>query len=84
MVDAMIGLELDNMRIKYGIRKKKEKRKKKAKKKSTKKVKIPFGLGKRDPRDLVAQLVELKIIKFLKPAHMSEFKGETNPLGSLQ
>lgn len=75
IVDAMIALELDNMRIKYGIRKRKEKRKKKAKKKKAKKVKIPLGLGKRDPRDLLAQLVDLKVVKLLKPAHMSDFKG---------
>jgi|JI6StandDraft_1071083.scaffolds.fasta_scaffold07085_6 hypothetical protein len=43
-----------------------------------------MGLGKRDPRDLLAQLVELKVVKMLKPAHMADFKGETNPLGSLQ
>lgn len=57
MVDAMIGLELDNMRIKYGIRKRKEKRKKKAKKKKAKKIKIPLGLGKRSPKELLAHLV---------------------------
>lgn len=62
------------MRIKFGIRKKKQK-KKKAKKKKTKKVKIPLGLGKKDPRQLLAQLIELKIVKFLKPAHISDFKG---------
>jgi hypothetical protein len=32
-VDGIIGLELDNMRIKYGIKKKKDKKKKKKKKK---------------------------------------------------
>lgn len=36
------------MRIKYGIKKRKEKKPKKKKKKE-KKVKIPQGLGKRDP-----------------------------------
>ncbi len=36
------------MRVKYGIKKKKEKKPKKKKKKE-KKVKIPQGLGKRDP-----------------------------------
>ena len=46
----MIGLELDNMRVKYGIKKKKEKKKKKGKKKKEKKVKIPQGLGKRNPQ----------------------------------
>lgn len=80
----MIALELDNMRIKLGIKKKKEKRKKKAKKKKGKKTKIPFGLGKRDPRELLVQLVELNIVKFLKPAHISDLKGETNYLGIVQ
>lgn len=49
----MLSLELDNMRIKYGLKKKKEK-KKKAKKKKEKKVKIPLGLGKRNPKELLA------------------------------
>jgi hypothetical protein len=52
----MIALELDNMRIKYGLKKKKEGRRK-AKKKKPKKVKIPMGLGKRNPKDLLAELV---------------------------
>ena len=47
-VDALINIELDVMRVKYGIKKKKEKKPKKKKKKE-KKVKIPQGLGKRDP-----------------------------------
>lgn len=42
----MINIELDVMRVKYGIKKKKEKKPKKKKKKE-KKVKIPQGLGKR-------------------------------------
>ncbi len=33
IVDGMIDLELDNMRIKYGIKKKKDKKKKKKSKK---------------------------------------------------
>jgi len=42
----MINLELDGMRIKYGIKMpKKRKQKKKAKK--VKKIKIPQGLGKK-------------------------------------
>ena len=49
----MISLELDNMRIKYGIKKKKDKKKKKAKKKE-KRVKIPMGLGKKDPKDILS------------------------------
>jgi hypothetical protein len=37
------------MRVKYGIKKKADKKKKKPKKKKEKKVKIPQGLGKRNP-----------------------------------
>jgi len=45
----MINLELDGMRLKYGIKKTKEKKpRKKAKK--PKKIKIPQGLGKKSPR----------------------------------
>lgn len=44
------------MRIKYGIKKKKEKKPKKKKKKE-KKVKIPQGLGKRTPEDLLDELL---------------------------
>jgi hypothetical protein len=40
------------MRVKYGIKKKKEKKIKKKKKKE-KKVKIPQGLGKKKPEDLL-------------------------------
>ena len=46
-MDDMIALELDNMRIKYGVKKKKE-RKNNPKKHVEKKVKIPLGLGKRN------------------------------------
>lgn len=46
MIDSLIDLELDNLRIKYGIKKKKDKKKKKKAKKE-KKVKIPQGLGKK-------------------------------------
>lgn len=49
MIDGIINLELDNMRIKYGIKKKKGK-KPKRKAKKVNKVKIPQGLGKKDPK----------------------------------
>jgi len=73
----MIALELDNMRIKYGIKKKKDKNRKrgKAKKRKEKKVKIPLGLGKRDPKDLLAELVEAKVVKVLQPAKMTDLVG---------
>ena len=51
-VDSLINLELDCMRVKYGIKKKKAKKPKKKKKKE-KKVKIPQGLGKKDPEILL-------------------------------
>lgn len=45
-IDDLIDIELDNLRIKYGIKlkKKREKRKKAPK---GRKVKIPQGLGKK-------------------------------------
>lgn len=70
----MIALELDNMRIKYGIKKKKDK-KKKAKKRKEKKVKIPLGLGKRDPKDILSELVEFNVAKILQPAKMADLIG---------
>jgi hypothetical protein len=45
----MINLELDCMRVKYGIKKRKEKVAKRKPKKA-KKIKIPQGLGKKDPK----------------------------------
>lgn len=78
-VDEMIALELDNMRIKYGLKKKKDKKKKKPKKKE-RKVKIPLGLGKRDPKDLLSELVENRIVKVLKPAAINELLGDFSPL----
>jgi hypothetical protein len=52
MVDDIINLELDGMRVKYAIKKKKEKKPRK-KKKSVKKIKIPQGLGKKSPKELL-------------------------------
>jgi hypothetical protein len=43
------------MRIKYGIKKKKDKKKKKKKKKEQK-VKIPQGLAKKDPKEILEEL----------------------------
>lgn len=67
------------MRIKYGIKKKKEKKKKVVKKKENK-VKIPQGLGKRDPKELLEELFEKNIAKILTPAKMDDFMGEHNPI----
>lgn len=49
MVDGIINLELDGMRVKYGIKKKREIKPHRVRK-VTKKVKIPQGLGKRNPK----------------------------------
>ena len=70
------------MRIKYGIKKKKEKKKKQKKKKEPK-VKIPQGLGKRDPEDLLRDLFEANIAKILSKASMNDFIGEHNSLTHL-
>jgi hypothetical protein len=70
----VINLELDNMRIKYGIKKKKDKKKKKKKKKE-KKVKIPQGLAKKDPKDILEELFEKNIAKLLTGAKMDDFLG---------
>lgn len=77
MIDDIINLELDNMRIKYGIKKKKEKKPKKKAKKE-KKVKIPQGLGKKDPKEILEELFEKNIAKFLLGAKMDDFLGEHN------
>lgn len=62
------------MRIKYGIKKKKDKKKKKKKKKE-KKVKIPQGLAKKDPKDILEELFEKNIAKLLAGAKMDDFLG---------
>ena len=70
------------MRVKYGIKKKKEKKPKKKKKKE-KKVKIPQGLGKRSPKDLLRELFESNVAKILSDAEMSDFIGGHNNLNYL-
>lgn len=70
------------MRIKYGIKKKKEKKPKKKKKKE-KKVKIPQGLGKRTPEDLLDELLQNNVAKILTAANTSDFIGEHNTLNYL-
>lgn len=67
------------MRVKYGIKKKKEKKKKQKKKKEPK-VKIPQGLGKRDPEELLKDLFEANIAKILSKASMNDFVGDHNAL----
>ena len=70
------------MRVKYGIKKKKEKKIKKKKKKE-KKVKIPQGLGKRNPQDLLRQLFDTNVAKVLSEANMKDFIGTHNNLNHL-
>lgn len=67
------------MRVKYGIKKRKEKKIKKKKKKE-KKVKIPQGLGKKKPKDLLQDLFENNIAKVLSEAEMKDFIGTHNTL----
>lgn len=81
-VDALIGLELDCMRVKYGIKKKKEK-KKKPKKKKPKKIKIPQGLSKKNPKSILEELFEDNIAKVLSEAQMDEFIGDHNCLNHI-
>ena len=66
----MIAIELDNIRIRYDIKKKKPKKAKKPKKKGGKKKKFPGdGINKgRDPRDLLAGVTFLYI--FVKNIYM--------------
>ena len=70
------------MRVKYGIKKKKGKKASKKKKKE-KKVKIPQGLGKRDPETILRELFENNIAKLLNEAEMDEFIGNHNTLSYL-
>lgn len=70
------------MRVKYGIKKKKEKKpRKKAKK--VKKIKIPQGLGKKNPNELLGELFEKNIAKLLSPAQMKDFIGDHNTITHL-
>ena len=86
MVDEILEIELDNLRIKYGIKNKKGKKKKKKKKGGKKKKKVPGAtLAKdRDPNDLLTELVESGVLRKLMPCKMADFLGDYNNLGSLQ
>lgn len=46
-------------------------------------MKIPQGLGKRTPEDLLDELLENNVAKILSAANMSEFIGEHNNLNYL-
>jgi hypothetical protein len=80
-------MELENLRMKYGLKKPKSSKKKMGKmgKMGKKKGKIPGAnlCKNRDPRDMLAELIEAGIVKKLMPAKISDLKGEHNLLGSL-
>jgi hypothetical protein len=77
-------MELENLRLKYGLKKPKAKKKKGKKKgKMGKMGKIPGAnlCKNRDPRDMLAELVEAGIVKKFVPAKISDLLGEHNLLG---
>lgn len=82
----MIGEELDIIRIRYDIKKKKVKKPKKPKNKGGKKKKFPGDASNkgRDPKDIMAGLVEKHVAKKLLPASLMDLKGEQNVLGKVQ
>lgn len=64
----MIEIELDNLRLEHGIKKGKASKKKgKAKKPKVKKVPGQNFCKNRDPRDMLAELIEAGICKKLYP-----------------
>ena len=94
-VDEIIKCELKNLYLKLGIKKKKKKKKrgKKKKKKNKNKgkgdkrgKKIPGAkaVGKRAPPDLLGDTAKFGILKRLKPAKLSDFKGDYNLLRTIQ
>lgn len=76
-------MELENLRLKYGLKKPKAKKKKKKKGKMGKMGKIPGASSckNRDPRDMLAELIEANVVKKFLPAKISDLKGEHNLLG---
>ena len=84
MVDGMIDMELVNLRLAFKAKKKKYPKEKKKKKKKKKKVQVPGAKANRnrDPRDMLAELVEAGIVKKLLPTTLQELKGEPHPLRS--
>lgn len=74
----MIGEELDIIRMRYDIKKKKGKKTKKSKKKGGKKKKYPGDASNkgRDPKDIMAGLVEKRVAKKLYPCSLMDLKGE--------
>lgn len=86
-VDNMIRQELENMRALHGIKAKKKKKKKakKAKKKKVKAIKLPGGKFIKDMSDydILKELVQSSICKYLPPATMKDFMGEFNYIHSM-
>jgi len=78
----MIDMELANLRLRFKIKKKKKKKKKKkaAQRKKGKKFPGSKECSKRDPRDLLAELIEAGIVKYLMPAKLDDMIGEPNYL----
>lgn len=88
IVDEMIKVELENMKILQGIKSKKKKKKgkkKKGKKKKGKKKPLPGQkqIAKDDVKDLLSELVSHGIVKKLPPTKLSDFIGEFNYLHSM-
>lgn len=70
------------MRVKYGIKKKREK-KPRRKVQKPKKIKIPQGLSKKDPKELLEELYEKNIAKVLTPAAFKDIVGQHNTVTHL-
>jgi SpoVK/Ycf46/Vps4 family AAA+-type ATPase len=86
VVDDMINVELDNMRMLRGIKKKKKKKKKgKRGGKGGKKKALPGEkvTNKFDVKDLLVELVQHRIAKKLPAQKLTDFIGEFNYLHSM-
>ena len=82
-VDSMIMMELENMELLSGAKKKKGKKKKgkKKKKKGKKKgLKLPGAKMIKDmtPKEVLLDLINFRIVKKLPPQNLTDFIGEFN------
>ena len=83
-VDAMIGMELENLKLQLagGKKKKKKGKKKKGKKKKGKKKKNKLPGAKQiahmSEYEMLVELVKAGIVKRLPPANLKDFIGEFN------
>jgi SpoVK/Ycf46/Vps4 family AAA+-type ATPase len=87
-VDAMINVELENMKLLYGSSKKKKKgkkKKKKGKKKKKKGIKLPGFKMIKDmlPPEVLTDLIRNDIVKKLPPQNLTDFIGEFNYIHSM-